>query len=451
MSGPDQHQDDKTAVFGRTAAIDNRPESGVPGSAPRAKLICLEKDKLPDPAHGAEIDLIDKEQTIGRTPQHNTMPINATGISKRHARVFIEKGAWRVEDLGSTNGVFVNDAKIQNAPLNAGDTVKIGKIKFQFVLVRPDIKAAAMDKDGKKHEEFDPDKTVSERTMFVGSNLMAAAMLLDAKAKQEQAAARPASGGAARMAATPASVQTRRKGGWLGKAVAALVVVAAVGGGVYWFGGFGGGASQRELTASFQSEIKRFVRDNEGSAGSYSGAAHEQQSTELANIRAGLNDALTQYPGAAKLSSLQAQALFLQFERTLLIALQTDNLDAAQQALAQARTEFDGLKAAGVGTKEQDVKQVFSEVGGLLDLADPVIQIKLFVKHFPNPTKGATPQPEKAQVDNIAKMRSTFAQLKKKNNLALSLSFPFFSSIVKVVDEKDVIVIDKWGNVMAGR
>jgi len=449
MTGPDQHQDDKTAVFGRTTAIE--PKAAIKGGgATAAKLICLEKDKLPDPTVGAEIDLIDKEQTIGRTAEHNTVPINATGISKKHARVYFENGAWRVEDLGSTNGIHVNEAKVQNSPLAPGDTVKIGKIKFQFVLVRPDIKAAAVDKDGRKHEEFDPDKTVSERTMFVGSNLMAAAMLLDAKAKQEQAAAKPAGPARGRMAAAQAA-PVKPKGGGFGKAIAAVILLAAIGGGVYWFGGFRGGVSEAELASGFQADVKRFVRDNEDGGDTYSGKAHEQQSTELLNLKSGINEALGQFPESEKLAAIQARVIFLILEREMQNALLNGNPDAGQQALDMARSEFEKPKAIGAAVKDAELKKVFGEVAGLLDLAVPVVQIKQFVKQFPTPSKDADPKPGQADLDRIVKARAGFSELKKKNNLALSVSFPFFNSVVKVVDEKDVIVIDKWGSVLSGK
>jgi pSer/pThr/pTyr-binding forkhead associated (FHA) protein len=35
-----------------------------------------------------------------------------------------------VEDLGSTNGTFVNGRKVRRAPLRAGDTLKVGRVEF---------------------------------------------------------------------------------------------------------------------------------------------------------------------------------------------------------------------------------------------------------------------------------------------------------------------------------
>ena len=43
--------------------------------------------------------------------------------------------------------------------------------------------------------------------------------------------------------------------------------------------------------------------------------------------------------------------------------------------------------------------------------------------------------------------RDQFAELRKKNNLALSVNYLLFNGIVGDVDDKDVLVVDKWGAV----
>jgi pSer/pThr/pTyr-binding forkhead associated (FHA) protein len=42
----------------------------------------------------------------------------------------------QLEDLGSTNGTYVNDARVDTATLNPGDEVMIGR--FQFLVARGD-------------------------------------------------------------------------------------------------------------------------------------------------------------------------------------------------------------------------------------------------------------------------------------------------------------------------
>jgi molybdopterin converting factor small subunit len=437
--------DDKTVMFTGVAEIPARPASAAAGPLP-CKLICLEPSQLPDPVGlGVEIDLSGKEQTVGRGAE-NTVPLAATGISKKHARFYFSNGDWRVQDMGSTNGVHVNDAKVEDAPLKAGDTIKIGKIPFQFVMVRPDIKGTVT-KDGKKHDEdFDPDKTVSERTMFVGSNLMAAAMLLDAKNKQQEAEKRAAPGasrGGARRGAAMAPVPAQKKGGPI-KWLAAAVLLVVIAGGGYWYFRHGSSGVEGVLKNS-RAEVKAFMRDTEDSAARYNANEHQQQATQIRNMMAELNEATSQHPESAELKAVLAQVLFLQFERNLLNAIQQGKPDLAIPMLAQAQSDFARLSAGATTTEDEDSKKIYGEVASLLELAGPVVQIKTFAQRFPNAIKDAKPTPDKAELERIKKLRDQFAQLRKKYNLALSVSYPFFNSVVVAVDGKDVLVVDKWG------
>jgi len=75
---------------------------------------------------------------IGRDQKANTLPIGHASVSRQHAQILNENGAWVVEDLKSTNGVFVNNNRItQKTPLKDGDVVRIGDIPLKFMLVQP--------------------------------------------------------------------------------------------------------------------------------------------------------------------------------------------------------------------------------------------------------------------------------------------------------------------------
>ena len=64
--------------------------------------------------------------TIGRAPECE-LKIEDTYASQQHARLFGRNGAWYVEDLGSTNGTFVNDQKLAApAMVQPGDSIRIG-------------------------------------------------------------------------------------------------------------------------------------------------------------------------------------------------------------------------------------------------------------------------------------------------------------------------------------
>ena len=53
-----------------------------------------------------------KEVTIGRGSKNDIVCI-AEGVSRNHLRVFSKNGEFFIEDLGTTNGTFINDVKVE--------------------------------------------------------------------------------------------------------------------------------------------------------------------------------------------------------------------------------------------------------------------------------------------------------------------------------------------------
>jgi chromosome segregation ATPase len=73
-----------------------------------------------------------KVTTIGRTDD-NDISIDTRYISRHHARILAGPNATVIEDLDSTNGVFVNDYRVKGRQaLNDGDVVMVGKTRFRF-------------------------------------------------------------------------------------------------------------------------------------------------------------------------------------------------------------------------------------------------------------------------------------------------------------------------------
>ena len=71
------------------------------------------------------------EVTLGRAASC-TLPLTDTYASQLHARLFRRDGALHVEDLGSTNGTYVNGRKVTAAmPVKRGDQIKIGATVFE--------------------------------------------------------------------------------------------------------------------------------------------------------------------------------------------------------------------------------------------------------------------------------------------------------------------------------
>src|SRR5947207_3397749 len=55
-------------------------------------------------------------------------------ISRKHCRLIKEDEALKIEDLGSSNGTYVNGKRIHEAELQPGDTVQIGPVVFVIQL-----------------------------------------------------------------------------------------------------------------------------------------------------------------------------------------------------------------------------------------------------------------------------------------------------------------------------
>ena len=68
-------------------------------------------------------------KTVGRAARADFI-VDAALVSRFHCRLTLDAAGLGVEDLGSTNGTWVNGRKIVHAPLSAGDTLKVGRVEF---------------------------------------------------------------------------------------------------------------------------------------------------------------------------------------------------------------------------------------------------------------------------------------------------------------------------------
>ena len=79
------------------------------------------------PTVGKTFPLDAQEVSIGRDAV-NIVAINDAEVSRRHARMELRGSAYVIQDLGSTNGTFVNGTRISGMQvLNPGDTVAFGE------------------------------------------------------------------------------------------------------------------------------------------------------------------------------------------------------------------------------------------------------------------------------------------------------------------------------------
>jgi pSer/pThr/pTyr-binding forkhead associated (FHA) protein len=69
---------------------------------------------------------------IGRATD-NQIVLQSTTVSRKHAKIWEEKGQFKIHDLVSANGTFVNDKRIREPVLlKNGDVVRFGETEFLF-------------------------------------------------------------------------------------------------------------------------------------------------------------------------------------------------------------------------------------------------------------------------------------------------------------------------------
>jgi pSer/pThr/pTyr-binding forkhead associated (FHA) protein len=130
----------RTDLFGTAAAKmrrgRNRPPQRQPQRPPRQprpsrstpRFLVVTEGGL----SGTSIDLTDQQITLGRA-NDATLVLNDDYASSRHARIFPQDGQWIVEDLGSTNGTYLDRQKVTRpTPVPVGVPIRIGKTVLEL-------------------------------------------------------------------------------------------------------------------------------------------------------------------------------------------------------------------------------------------------------------------------------------------------------------------------------
>lgn len=129
-------------VAGKASAGRNLSSSARSTDKPHAKLV-IERGK----SVGKQFPLSAPESQIGRWDADSGIFPDVdldsddpeAKVSRRHARITMLDGNYFVEDLGSTNGTFVNRGKRlpagERQPLKDGDEIIVGKTFLRFKLM----------------------------------------------------------------------------------------------------------------------------------------------------------------------------------------------------------------------------------------------------------------------------------------------------------------------------
>jgi hypothetical protein len=112
--------------FSSTATLSRR---SFIGELPLKQRCCLEF--IGSGAKRRLIELAEGELTIGRSPEC-TIQLPRTMVSRRHAQVSFRNEEYHLEDLGSTNGTYVNGIKVVKCVLRNNDQIDIGGVTIVF-------------------------------------------------------------------------------------------------------------------------------------------------------------------------------------------------------------------------------------------------------------------------------------------------------------------------------
>jgi len=121
-----------TARRGKTRQAQT-PRPGRPARPPRSgrgspRILVVTAGAL----KGTSLDLAQQQITLGRA-NDATLVLNDDYASSRHARIFPQDGQWIVEDLGSTNGTYLDRQKVTRPmPVPLGVPIRIGKTVLEL-------------------------------------------------------------------------------------------------------------------------------------------------------------------------------------------------------------------------------------------------------------------------------------------------------------------------------
>jgi pSer/pThr/pTyr-binding forkhead associated (FHA) protein len=130
---PPERSPETTSVFRADFLADveppaqDAPVSGVDALPPGSALLVVKRG----PNAGSRF-LLDRPTTsAGRHPDSDIFLDDVT-VSRRHAEFRRDSGEFVVVDVGSLNGTYVNRDRIDDALLQNGDEVRIGKFRLVF-------------------------------------------------------------------------------------------------------------------------------------------------------------------------------------------------------------------------------------------------------------------------------------------------------------------------------
>ena len=131
-----------TSVRPRAGGTATRPHSAAASGTTVASTPAMRLEVVAG-MKTKSFGLTKAKYVVGRAPGSD-IELPEDSVSSRHAQLEKTGGGWRLTDLQSTNGTFVNDRRIDSVDLKPGDRIHFGEVRVKFAgdspqQVRPSV------------------------------------------------------------------------------------------------------------------------------------------------------------------------------------------------------------------------------------------------------------------------------------------------------------------------
>jgi hypothetical protein len=471
--------EDKTVILGKDQSATVPPAGAVgEGGAPAGRLICLDTSLLDDKPGQLEIPLRDDAEVYLGRDKACSVQLKSRKLSRKHARVFAGTGIWGVEDLDSTNGVFINNRRTGFGWINPGDEVAIGPIKFRYEVDHPEAVAAAAPAPEApapsaaaaapppprptppQQAELPPappppgDDDRADRTMMFGSARASEAVLEAVTAPEEEVPEekRPRRPIRADVGVGPVDAVPVKRGRRYGLLVAALVAILIVAGGVVYFPQYLADKAIADVVRATSKSIAGIVESarNRTTSQIYR-EDYTDELTRVTGLSEPVRQQLAENPGNAALSALLSRLRFLEFERKFAGLFDQGDLDIAA-GLARALIEdLDGIAAqVPEDASDGDVATVRGTIE-LAGYAEILMRFRAFRLAYPDVARNAPQEPPMSRLDELQSLKTQSIEIRRKNNRLLSVDYIVFKKIVEDVDSHDIALANAWREFMQNK